>query len=206
MSYKPLTAFLAVLVCLGLAGCYGQSRATLGTPIPTYIPATPPQMAALELPPPAPADATPQPGDPCRVHAMDLLGAWVTAQTPESDPFPFTGLDGAACEATFQADVLPLFTQANLWYAGAPPCIACHYNDVKTAWAQLDLSSYAGILAGSRRASAEAKGSNILGQSDAGSDWNKAILFTQISSGRMPPGHPPVSDNPGPVVQAGVRK
>lgn len=200
MNRKPFLVLLALLLTFALSGCYTQSVQTLGTPIPTQIRATPPQMASLNVPPSLPLGATPAAGQPCRVHALDLIGAWVAAQTPESDPFPFTDLDGATCQATFAKDVQPLFNTANIWYNGAPPCTACHYDDVKTAWAQMDLSSYQAILAGSRRASPEAKGNNILGP-----DWTKSLLFTNISTGRMPPGHPPVTNNPGPVILAGSR-
>ncbi len=208
---------LAVGLALVLSGCYANSLRSLGTPMPTLIPATPPQFvslpvqadlaAAVSAPAGTPqgTPAAPQEKTPCRVRAGELLGAWVAAQAPESDSFPFTDAAGETCQGTFSDDIQPLFTKSNTWYAGAPPCITCHYGDLKNAWAQLDLSSYAGILAGSRRASPEAKGNNILGMSDAGVDWGKAILYTQITTHRMPPGRPANDDPNGPLVTAGSK-
>jgi hypothetical protein len=63
-------------------------------------------------------------------------------------------INGTSCQATF-TDIQPLFLEANLWYAGALACASCHNSDISAASANMDLSSYAGILAGSRRTSAE---------------------------------------------------
>lgn len=195
---------LALLVVLALSGCYANSTRILGTPIPTQIPATPPRFVSLPIQPTETGKTV------CRVKAVDLLGAWVTAGAPETDPFPFADVSGDTCQGTFAVDIQPLFTVSNAWYSGAPPCISCHYADLKNSWAQLDLSSYAGILAGSRRASPETKGNNILGMSDGGTDWSKAILYTQLATFRMPPGHPAATqaaagDPAGPVVPAGSK-
>ncbi|MFM8321876.1 MAG: hypothetical protein ACKOC5_13265 [Chloroflexota bacterium] len=51
----------------------------------------------------------------------------------------------------------------------------------------------------------DAKGNNILGISEAGTDWSKAILFTQLTTGRMPPGRPAGMDPNGPVISAGTK-
>jgi hypothetical protein len=203
-----ILGLLALLVLPMLSGCYANSTRTLGTPIPTQIPATPPQFASLPIREVVLAST---PGRTvCKVKAVDLLGAWVTAGAPETDPFAFTDLSGDTCQGTFAEDIQPLFTLSNTWYPAAPPCTSCHYEDLTKAQAQLDLSSYAGILAGSRRASPEAKGNNILGMSDAGTDWSKAILSTQLTTFRMPPGHPAATqpaagDQAGPVVPAGSK-
>lgn len=199
---KPNRRLILTLLAAGLllSACYLDSPRTLGTPMPTIIPATPAQFASLVIPP------TPAGKSLCQVYAVDLLGAWATANAPESDPFPFTDVDGQTCQASFEADIQPLFTTPNLWYSGAPACNTCHYADVKLAWAQLDLSSYAGILAGSRRTGPEAKGNNILGLSAAGVNWGQAILYTQLTTLRMPPGRPPSANDPrGPLVSAGSR-
>ncbi len=200
MKVKYLLILTLLAAGLLLSGCYLDSPRTLGTPMPTLIPATPAQFASLAVPP------TPAGKTTCRVHAVDLLGAWAAANAPETAPFLFTDLDGQTCQGSFAADIEPLFMTSNLWYPGAPACNTCHSADVKLAWAQLDLSSYAGVLAGSRRASPEAKGNNILGISEAGVDWGKAILHTQLASLRMPPGRPASANDPaGPVVSAGSR-
>ncbi len=162
------------------------------TPMPTLIPATLP-----------PADLSGAAGPAkCRIGAIDLLGLWVEAGTPESDSFSFTDVDGKECQATFAEDVQPLFTESNLWYTGAVACVTCHHSDVTTASANMDLSSYAGILAGSYR-TGEGAGNDILG----GGDWQQAILFQKLSTGEMPLGRPasiPIDEH-GPVISAGMQ-
>lgn len=146
------------------------------TPIPTLIPATLPAMEMGS----APAAAT----DTCHVAGVDLIGAWVEAGSPQSDPFEFTDANGAACEATFE-DVLPLFTQSNLWYSGSLSCSSCHSVTLAVSPAQLDLSSYEGILAGSRRADDAPKGTDILG----GGSWESSLLYQFIAEAKDVPGH-----------------
>ncbi len=166
------------------------------TPIPPLPPATLP----------APDLGVSEGGEaaalPCNIAAVDLIGAWVQAGTPETEPFDFTDAFGTACEGTFEADVLPLFTQANLWFDGALACSSCHGSDLKAAAAQLDLTSYAGILAGARRTSADAPGEDILG----GGNWEGAKLYQMLVSRAMPIGRPPDSPEKGPVIPAGTPK
>lgn len=136
----------------------------------------------------------------CQVQAMDLLGAWVDAKSPEKDTFPFTSIDGKTCSGTYPADIAPLFSQANLWYAGALSCRSCHGPDVTLSYARLDLSSFAGIIAGSGRASADKAGEDILG----GGEWQKSVLYDVLSKGEMPPARPPGTNPKGPLVYAGT--
>jgi len=138
----------------------------------------------------------------CTVRALDLIGAWVMAKTPETDAFPFTDLVGNACQGTFTADVLPLFDQSNLWYPGAPSCRTCHGPDVQISYARLNLSDYQGILAGSGRSSADAKGDDILG----GGDWEKSDLYSALFHGEMPPNRPANVVPSGPLIKAGVTR
>ena len=146
------------------------------TPIPTLIPATLPVMEMDS----APAAAS----DKCYVAGTDLIGAWVEAGSPESDPFEFTDANGATCEAAFE-DILPLFTQSNLWYSGSLSCSSCHSVSLAVSPAQLDLSSYEGILAGSRRADDAPKGTDILG----GGKWKSSLLYQFIAEAKDVPGH-----------------
>ncbi|MFM8321877.1 MAG: hypothetical protein ACKOC5_13270 [Chloroflexota bacterium] len=125
------TLLLVVLLALALAGCYPASTQTLGTPMPTFVSANPPQFVSLDVPP------TPQGQSVCRVKAVDLLGAWVAAGAPESDPFPFTDLAGDACQGSYAADIQPLFIRSNVWYPGVAACSTCHNADLVNAWAQL---------------------------------------------------------------------
>jgi hypothetical protein len=147
------------------------------TPIPTLIPAT--------LPAPE-ANSASDGGGNCLVSARDLLSDWVTAGYPQTDRFDVQDVNNTTCQATF-ANVQPLFTEPNLWYKGTLSCASCHNSNISNAAAQLDLSSYAGILAGSRRTSPNAKGSDILG----GGDWDKSLLNQMLFVRKlMPLGHP----------------
>jgi mono/diheme cytochrome c family protein len=138
----------------------------------------------------------------CAIRAVDLIGAWVSAKSPEKEAFPFTDITGKACGGTFEGDVLPLFTSANIWYAGALSCRTCHGPDVQISYARLDLSAYQGILAGSGRSSAEANGDDILG----GGDWEKSELYKVLNEGEMPPNRPAEVNPRGPIIYAGGSK
>jgi hypothetical protein len=152
------------------------------TPIPTLIPATLPVSDVSWV---STAPAPRASNDACHVLAADLIGAWVTAKAPESFPFYFVDMEGRNCEATF-ANVQPLFSEANVWHVGSLSCTSCHSVDMAVSPAQLDLSSYAGIKAGSRRAADKPKGTDILG----GGDWEKSLLYDFLASGKANvPGH-----------------
>lgn len=180
--------------------CYGANQ-PVGTPIPTLIPAT--------LPAPK-VGAAAEPLKPrCHIAALDLMGAWVSAGYKETDPFTFTDVTGLNCTASFKDDVQMLFITPNVWYDGAPACTTCHYADVKKATKNMDLSSYAGILAGSGRVNGEAKGNDILG----GGNWEQALLHnmlfapdgkTTINRPAMPLGRPANVPAKGPVIAAGI--
>jgi len=137
------------------------------TPIPTLIPATLPVQSMG-------ADAGAF--NKCQIAAVDLIGAWVTAGVPETDKFTFTDVNGQACEAVFGRDVQPLFTESNLWYPGSLSCSSCHQPNLVLALQNMDLSSYAGILAGSGRANGEPKGKDILG----GGVWEESLLYQMV--------------------------
>lgn len=147
------------------------------TPIPTLFPATLPAMQT--------GNGQAAVSEQCRVAAVDLIGAWVSAGSSETDTFQFTDLNGQSCASTF-AEVKPLFVESNLWVAGSLSCVSCHSVDVAISPAQLDLSSYAGIISGSRRADAESKGTDILG---AGK-WAGSLLYEFLSTSKADvPGH-----------------
>lgn len=168
------------------------------TPIPTLIPATMPAQVAG--------------GDTafnkCQVAAVDLIGAWVTAGVPETDKFAFTDVNGQSCEAVFGRDVLPLFVESNLWYPGSLSCSSCHQSNLALALQNMDLSSYAGILAGSQRANGEPKGKDILG----GGVWEESLLYQMIYTPNgtslinrpiMPLGRTADVPDKGPLIFAG---
>ncbi len=164
------------------------------TPIPSLIPATLPVPKLADIVASAPK---------CTVNARTILSAWVNAGYPEKDTFEFTDLYGVICEATF-ADVDVLFTEGNMWYQGAPACITCHQSSLTAAGAKMDLSSYAGIVAGSQRTSPDAKGNDILG----GGNWDKSKLNDMLFiSKKMPNGRPAgaVAED-GPIIFTGQPK
>ena len=171
------------------------------TPVPTLLAAT---MPAPKVGAEAVA-ATPK----CSLAALNLIGAWVSAKYPEKDTFTFTDAKGANCTATFKDDVQRLFVTPNLWYDGAPACTTCHYADVAKATMNMDLSSYAGIVAGSHRVNGAAKGNDILG----GGNWADALLHkmlfapdgkTAIGRPAMPLGRPATVPAEGPMISAGI--
>lgn len=169
------------------------------TPVPTLIPATMPVQSAG-------GDAGAF--NKCQVAAVDLIGAWVTAGVPETEKFGFTDVSGQACEAVFAKDVQPLFLESNLWYPGSLSCSSCHQANLAVALQNMDLSSYAGILAGSGRANGEPKGKDILG----GGVWEESLLYQMVYAPEgkslinrpiMPLGRTADVPDKGPLIFAG---
>ncbi len=157
--------------------CNRGAQKVARTPIPTLLPAT---LPAMQM-----GDGMVMASDKCRVAAVDLVGAWVEAGSSETEAFQFTDLNGRNCESTFE-EVKPLFIDANFWYSGSLSCVSCHSADMAISLAQLDLSSYAGIQAGSRRADAESKGADILG----GGKWEGSLLYDFLTTAKADvPGH-----------------
>jgi hypothetical protein len=203
--FGTLVAFLGLLVfwvgllftvgCNDSLTCSKADPTPIRTSIPTLIPATlpPPQLGKV-------AQFTAK----CRVGATELLKAWVNSSYPETDPFKFTDADGKSCTATYKDDVSALFKEANLWFSGAPPCASCHNADVAKAMANMNLSTYEGILMGSRRVPPDAKGNDILG----GGVWEKSKLYEVLITRKgqplaMPLGRPVDMDAQTVIVFAG---
>lgn len=161
------------------------------TSIPTLIPATLPAMQADSAPVAASGE--------CHVAGVDLVGAWVEAGASATEAFQFEDANGQTCEATFE-EVKPLFVSANLWYSGSLSCASCHSVDLAVSPAQLDLSSYEGILAGSRRADDAPQGTDILG----GGNWESSLLYQFIAESHPDiPGHDDAL-SPSLMVDAGT--
>ncbi len=149
---------------------------------------------------PIPAFVNQDTSGKCQVRAVDLLEAWVTAGASDTKTFTFNDVNGNACEGNFSQDVHPLFAEANIWYSGAASCDSCHSPDLgKTSAANLDLTTYAGITAGSQRQAADAKGNDILG----GGDWQNSKLYETLVSGPEITGHPQASAVGSAVIFAG---
>ncbi len=165
------------------------------TPIPTLAPATLVSPSTIE-------QLSFGVGD-CEITALDLIGAWVYAGTPETQQFGFTDQNGNDCLATFEKDVMPLFTQPNIWYPGAIACSSCHGVNLSLSAAQLSLATYEDILAGSRRSNRSTKGKDILNSKDG---WEKSSLYIQIFTKQMPIGRPDTSPPKGPNIRVGELK
>jgi mono/diheme cytochrome c family protein len=180
--------FIYLNACGFTLSCNQGKPLIVRTPIPTIGHAPNPPIAIRE-------DA-----GKCEVGAVDLLGAWVTAGSPESGTFAFNDVNGNPCEGNYTNDVRPLFVEANIWYPGSYSCDSCHSPDLTgTSAAKLDLSNYDGIMAGSQRASADLAGTDILG----GGDWKRSLLYEfTYSRPVLPPGHGKSSSD-GPVIYAG---
>jgi hypothetical protein len=159
------------------------------TPIPTLIPAGMP----------LPDFEGDSPGVACQVTAVGLIQAWVSSGYSETDPFIFTDANGLECTANFTQDVQQLFLEGNLWYTGAPACTTCHNTNLNEATAALDLSSYQGMLLGSRR-TGDSAGNDIFG----GGNWESSQLYNQLYVLRaMPQGRPADVPSEGPVIFTG---
>jgi len=147
------------------------------TPIPTLIPASHSESQMGE----GMAEF-----NKCQVNAVDLIGAWVSAGTPEIGPFPFTDVNGESCEGRY-AEIQPLFVENSLWKTGALGCTSCHNADLTDRSKGLDLSSYNALLLGSRRvAGSTSKGNELLGNGE----WEKSVLYDVLANQALvPDGH-----------------
>ena len=126
----------------------------------------------------------------CEVNTLLLIEAWVDAGAPESEVFDFSDEYGATCSGSFEADVLPLFTENNAWFQGSQACTGCHFANTETSYHEMDLSTYEGIMKGGDVLS-EPPGVPLLGQSEVGAsdyDFAHSKLRARLRNNRMPPG------------------
>jgi hypothetical protein len=196
MIYGTIILFFVVLAfwlsiiyvsSCGLTLTCGQAAQKVErTPIPTLIPA--PHSAAQ-------MDKGMVEFNKCEVAATDLIGAWISAESPETDPFAFTDVNGDPCEGTYAADIQPLFVENSLWYKGAIGCVSCHNADLSERSGGLDLTTYAAITMGSGRADTASKGSDILGSGA----MDKSVLYdVLVNQGLVAAGHS--ADSPAVVL------
>jgi len=142
----------------------------------------------------------------CDLNAVGLLGAWVEAGAPESDAFEYGGE-----QLTFEANVLPFFTEGDMWFDGSQACAGCHFGNAENSYHEMDLTSYAGIMTGGDALS-EPPGVPILGQSEVGAtdfDWGGSKLRARLRNNRMSPGWEfdiTEENRDGPVLQVGHSK
>src|SRR5262245_62010983 len=99
--------FVYVSACSFTLTCIQANQIVERTSVPTLIP--------VKFSQPQPAATAVALDKQCQVHAVDLIGAWISAGHPETDAFPFTDLNGQSCQGTF-ADVKPLFVENSMWF------------------------------------------------------------------------------------------
>ena len=164
------------------------------TPIPTLIPVShsEPEMGEgiVEF-------------NKCKVAATDLIGAWAMAGHPETEPFPFTDLDGQSCEGIFAEDIQPLFVENSLWFPGSLGCISCHNAELSDRSRGLDLSSYEAISLGTRRVQgATSPGTDLFGRGE----WENSILHeVLVNQGLTAAGHSPDAPPNQAIIYVGQR-
>lgn len=130
-------AFVYISACGFTLNCVRGAPLVVRTPIPTLSPL----KQSQGQPQAAPADF-----NKCQVGATDLIGAWVTAGHPETEPFPFADISGQDCQATYE-DIQPLLRDNSIWFAGSLGCTSCHNADLTDRSGGLDLSTYEAMSA-----------------------------------------------------------
>ena len=194
--YTTLVLFLLVVVgwvgtllvfsCGLNADCTKAQPKVDRTSIPTLIPAAHAEEGMGE-------ESTDE-FNKCQVNAADLVGAWVSAGSPADEAFPFSDVNGQACEGTFSADIQRLLSENSLWFEGSLGCVSCHNAALTERSAGLDLSSHESILLGSGRAEGStAQGNDILG----GGVWTASTLHeVLVNQGFQMTGHPAEANPP----------
>ena len=201
MIYGTLVAFLLFLVvwlgfvyisaCGFTLNCIQGAPLVVRTPIPTLIP---PKHSQAE-----PPDTNIE-FNKCQIGATDLIGAWVAAGHTETEPFPFTDLNGQNCEGTY-ADIQPLLRDNSVWFPGSLGCTSCHNADLTERSGGFDLSTYEAISLGSRRvAESTSPGTDIFGDGN----WEDSLLHeVLVNHGLTTLGHSPDVEPRNPVLYAG---
>ena len=180
-----------VSACGFTLNCIQGAPLVVRTPVPTLIPVEQPKGQPV---------APEAEFNKCRVAATDLIGAWVVAGHTETEPFPFTDLDGKDCQATF-ADIQPLFVENSIWFPGSLGCVSCHNADLTERSAGLDLSSFQAISLGTRRAAGSTSpGTDIFGDGNLEESLLYQVLTTQ---GLTPQGHSPDVEPVNPIMYVG---
>ena len=135
------------------------------------------------------------------VYAVELIGAWVNAGAPDGD-FVWTDMDGSEHDGSFEADVLPLFTEEDAWFEGSQACTECHFDNSEDSRHEMNLGSYDGIMLGGDVLS-EPPGVAIV----LPGDWDNSKLRARLRNNRMPPGWEfdiEETNRDGPIITVGL--
>lgn len=184
-------SFVYISACSFTLNCLQGAPLVVRTPIPTLIP-----LGDVEQQP----GSTESDFNKCQISATDLIAAWVVAGHTETEPFPFTDLNGQDCEATF-ADIQPIFVENSVWFPGSLGCISCHNAELGERSAGLDLSSYEAISLGTRRVpEMTSPGTDVFG----GGEWENSLLYeVLVHQGLVPQGHSPEVEPRNPILYVG---
>jgi len=150
------------------------------TPIPTLIPASHSEsdmeMGAMEF-------------EKCQVAALDLVGAWASADAPETDAFAFTDANDQSCEGTYVDDVQHLFVDNSVWQSGSLGCVSCHNAELSDRSAGLDLTAY-----------------DVLTSDEVlGSNWESSNLYSYLVMSLTADGHSSDASAGNPLLFAGTQ-
>jgi len=141
----------------------------------------------------------------CAATAVGLIEAWVNAGAKEKDAFEY----GGQKTLTFERDVLPFFTEADMWFKGSASCSSCHKDNTEASLHQMDLSSYKGIMLGGDVFSAPPVNGVPQTPIIKAGDFSKSVLRIRLRNNRMPPTMPFMldeSNRDGPIIKAGTKK
>ena len=161
--------------------CHRGDRLVERTPIPTLIPASHSDAKMTEM------DTTDF--EKCQVSALDLVGAWVSADAPETDTFAFTDVNGNSCEGSYANDVQPLFVENSAWQSGSLGCVSCHNAGLSERSGGLDMSSYEAL-----------QQSGVLG-----SNWESSSLHEYLMLGLTADGHAADVSTGNPLLWVGTQ-
>jgi len=133
--------------------------------------------------------------DPDNVpNALGLIEAWVEdlkaggdLNVGGDDPFTYAGDDGL----TFNSDVLPFFTDDNMWFTNSTPCVECHWGNIEESFHLMDLSSYDGFIYGADGGEHPVlNGTKTALTSATDIDWGSSRIKHRLRDNRMPPNAP----------------
>jgi len=114
---------------------------------------------------------------------MKVVDAWLGSGAPNG-PFPYTPAGSSEEMRNFDNDILPLFTTPGVWAPATPACnsAGCH-NGVGGAH-DLDMSTYASILAGTDGGT---EAIVLTGTDPEKEDyWQESMLRQRLRNNRMP--------------------
>lgn len=129
------------------------------------------------MPPGVEFDITEENRDGPTGKEVGMIADWVAA--------------GAKNDANFADNVLPLFTQDNMWGPDTAACTSCHFDNSEESYHEMDLSSYEGLMRGAD-VNEQPPGVPLFGQSKGTGmtdyDWGHSKMKARLRNNRMPPG------------------